>query len=99
MRILLFPVLCILCAPSLARAADPARWLGCESSDDCILARGACGAATAVNRAFRGAFEKKAKSAPCRETVDFKLDRKHKGAGCSIDGKCVTNTLSNDAAK
>jgi len=76
-----------------ALAAENPKWFGCESSDDCILAKGACGSATAVNRAFRGPFEKESKKMVCKKATDFKTDRKHKTAGCSTEGKCVTGTL------
>jgi hypothetical protein len=80
----------VLLASSPVWAADPAKWFTCESSDDCILARGPCGAAAAVNRSYRGKFEKKSKGASCQEKVDFKKDRKTKNPACGLDSKCVT---------
>jgi hypothetical protein len=90
MRIPLALLLFLPLVTSYAQAADHAKWFTCESSDDCILAKGPCGSATAVNRAFRGAFEKDSKKMVCKKATDFKADRKLKTAGCSIDNKCVT---------
>jgi hypothetical protein len=84
-------LLLMLCSGTQAFAADmPKKWFKCESSDDCVIAKGACGAATAVNRSYRSAFQKKALTVPCRASVDFKDDKKGKGAGCGLDSKCVT---------
>jgi hypothetical protein len=90
---LLIPLL--LLASSSAFAGSHDRWYKCESSDDCILARGPCGAATAINRSFRWLFEKTAKNSACTETLDFKKDKKLKTAGCGLEGKCVTGTRTN----
>lgn len=95
MRILI--LLFLLLSPAVFAAENP-KWFKCESSDDCILAKGACGSATAVNRAFRAPFEKSAKKMVCKKSEDFKLDRKHKTAGCSIDDKCVTGTVPDEAS-
>jgi hypothetical protein len=89
----LFLMLCL--SPSALAAQNP-KWFKCESSDDCILAKGACGSATAVNRSFRGPFEKDAKKMVCKKATDFKTDRKTKTAGCSMDNKCVTGTVSEE---
>jgi hypothetical protein len=75
-----------------AFGAEQSRWFKCESSDDCVLARGPCGDATAVNRSFRWLFEKSSKSVVCKKATDYKADRKLKTAGCGLEGKCVTGT-------
>lgn len=89
-------VLLFVCQAPAALAADPAKWFACESSDDCVLAKGPCGSATAINRSFRGPFEKNAKKMVCKKSTDYKVDRRLKNAGCGIDGKCVTGVNSQE---
>lgn len=63
-------------------------WMKCKAQDDCVLAEGPCGYASAVNKKYSKNFTDNSKHAACDKVTNFNSSR------ASSTAKCVQDTCS-----
>lgn len=73
-------------------------WRNCESNSDCVIARGSCGAVTAVSVKHRDEFEKSVSTTECDAAVNFEGLHKDFKAEC-IENKCRACRASGSKGK